>query len=63
MTRLRIDLTEQEALELLRALDRRVHWACEWLEERPQDPGPVRIIEALLRVEKSLKEAFPDLKL
>jgi len=63
VTKLRVDLTEQEALELLRALDRRVHWACEWLEERPQDPGPVRALGALLKVENAVKKAFPDLKL
>lgn len=60
---LRLDITEQEALELLLALDARLLQSCRWLEERPQDPGAARSIGALLKVENAIKEAFPNLKL
>ena len=58
---LRLDLTEQEARELLLALDARLLQSCRWLEERPQDPGASRSIGAILKIENAVKEAFLDL--
>ena len=62
MAKFSIDLTEEEARELLRAIEKQVHWACEWLEETPKHPRALHIIHSLLKVERALIEVFPDLE-